>query len=101
MSAEGRDLQQRMLDRISMEGKEPPTFDLLSDLDHAVIDRYGLFNPTSRPERPVPHPTTLVIDQLGVVRWKFVETDYRIRAENEDILAELEKLREESHMLNR
>ncbi len=38
---------------------------------------------------PVPHPTTLVIDQEGVVRWKFIEVDYRIRPTNEDILTAL------------
>jgi len=42
--------------------------------------------------RPVPHPTTLVIDKQGVVRWKVVEIDYRMRPTNEDILSALSAL---------
>ena len=76
-----------MIDRISMEDGIIPDYPLLSDPDHAVIDRYGLFNPNESKRRPVPYPTTLVIDMEGVVRWKFVETNYKIRPELADILA--------------
>ena len=58
----------------------------------SIIDRYGLFNPDEAKMRPVPHPTTLVIDKQGVVRWKVVEIDYRVRPTNEDILAALTAL---------
>jgi hypothetical protein len=33
-----------------------------------------------------------VIDQAGVVRWKFVEINYKIRPTNEDILTALDQL---------
>ena len=75
-----------------MEDGIVPDYPLLSDPDHRVIDRYGLFTPDESRRRPVPHPTTLVIDRRGVVRWKFVEIDYRIRPEPEDILAALNAL---------
>ena len=84
--------QQKMIDRISMEDGIVPDYPLLSDPDHRVIDRYGLFNPNESRRRPVPHPTTIVIDMRGVVRWKFVEINYRIRPELEDILAALGEL---------
>jgi peroxiredoxin len=58
--------------------------------DHKVIDRYGLFNPDGR---GWPHPTTYVIDKQGIVRWKFTEVDYRKRPSNEQILAEIGKLK--------
>ena len=59
---------------------------LLSDLDHAVIARYGLLNEQSAQKgRFLPHPTTYVIDRHGVVRWKFTEVDYKIRPTNEMI----------------
>jgi peroxiredoxin len=65
-------------------------FPLLQDKDHKVIDRYGIFNPDGQ---GWPHPSTYVIDPQGVVRWKFVEVDYKKRASNEQIRRELAKLK--------
>ena len=65
---------------------------LLSDPGAAVINRYGLYNQDDPRGRAIPHPTTYVIDMNGVVRWKMTEVDYRIRPENEDILAALDEL---------
>ena len=64
-------------------------FPLLSDPDAAIIDRYGLFNVDDPRGRAIPHPTVYVIDTEGRVHWKFTEVNYRIRPENEDILAAL------------
>jgi peroxiredoxin len=55
-----------------------------------VIDRYGLLNEQSR--RVVPHPATLVIDRKGLVRWRFIEVDYKLRPSNEDVLKEVRKV---------
>jgi len=41
----------------------------------------------------LPHPATYVIDKSGIVRWKFVEVDCRVRPTNEQILAVLKGLR--------
>ena len=65
-------------------------FPLLEDKDHKVIDRYGIFNPDGN---GWPHPTTVVIDPQGVVRWKFIEVDYKKRPSNELIRQELAKIR--------
>lgn len=65
-------------------------FPLLEDKDHKVIDRYGVFNPDGK---GWPHPTTLVIDPQGVVRWKFVEVDYKKRPSNEQIRQQLAKIK--------
>jgi len=35
----------------------------------------------------------LVIDKKGVVRWAFFDENYRVRALNDSILAELRKLK--------
>ena len=64
-------------------------FPMLEDKDHRVIDRYGILNPDGK---GWPHPATYVIDQQGVVRWKFVEVDYRKRPTNEQILQALRKI---------
>ena len=79
-----------MIDRISQE-ERLPEFTFLSDPGHRVIDRYGLLNPQGR-GGTIPHPTTLVIDRKGVVRWRFVETNYRVRPSNQQILDALTKL---------
>lgn len=47
----------------------------------------------SRTSSSSPHPSTFVIDRQGVVRWKFVEVDDKIRASNEQILEALGRLR--------
>jgi peroxiredoxin len=81
-----------MIDRIAADGGRVLEFPLLSDPDHAVIARYGLLNQQDPEDRPIPHPTVFVIDREGVVRWKFIETDYRIRPENADILAAIREV---------
>ncbi len=81
-----------MIDRVAGDGGMLIEFQLLSDPDNAVINRYGIFNPDESRGRAVPHPTVFVIDKDGVVHWKFIEIDYRIRPTNEDILTEVAKL---------
>ncbi len=89
LAIDSRDLLDKMADRISADGSKP-TFIMLSDPGHRVIDRYGLLNPND--ERGIPYPTTYVIDMRGVVRWKFTEINYKIRPTNEMILEALAKL---------
>ena len=87
-----REHQQMMIDRVLEADSVRLDFPLLSDPDHRVIDRYGIFNQEDPRGREIAHPATYLIDPEGVVRWKFVEVNYRLRASNDDILAELEKL---------
>jgi len=82
VSIDDRALLQRMADKISADGVKPD-FVFLSDAGHKVIDRYGLLNPEGK---GWPHPTTFVIDKSGVVRWKFIEVNYKIRPTNQMIL---------------
>ena len=80
---------QKMADKIVKDG-QAPNIVFLSDPGHRVIDRYGVWNPAGK---GWPHPTTLVIDREGIVRWKFVEVDYKVRSTNQQILEALAKLR--------
>jgi len=82
---------QKMVDRISKEDGKPPDFLFLSDPGHRVINRYGLLNPDD--PRGIPHPTTYVIDQRGVVRWKLTEVNYKVRPSNAMILEALGAIR--------
>jgi peroxiredoxin len=65
-------------------------FPLLEDKEHKVINRYGIFNPDGR---GWPHPSIYVIDPKGVVRWKFIEVDYKKRASNQQIRQALAKIK--------
>lgn len=67
-------------------------YTLLSDPGAAVINRYGLYNQNDPRGRAIPHPTTYVIGMDGVIHWKMTEVNYRIRPENEDVLAALAEL---------
>ncbi len=85
---------ERMGQKILEKAPGPLRTLLLGDPDLAVIKRYGLFNEASAgTRRPVPHPTTYVIDREGVVRWKFTEVNYKIRPTNERVMEALRKVR--------
>lgn len=90
ISPDGDEGIQKAIDRISADGVQPD-FTFLSDPAHAVIDRYGVLNPSGA-SRGLPHPTTLVIDRAGIVRWKDVQVDYKIRPANSAILGALKAL---------
>ena len=62
MSIDAREQQQMMIDRVAEEDGTIIEYELLTDPEHMVIDRYGLFNPDEPKHRPVPHPATYVID---------------------------------------
>jgi peroxiredoxin len=76
--------------RIASDGVQPD-FTFLSDPDHAVIDRYGVLNPSGS-RRGIPHPAAYVIDKQGVVRWRDVQTDYKVRPTNAAILTALKQV---------
>jgi len=82
---------QKMVDRISKDDRKFPEFPFLSDPGHKVINRYGLLNPAGR---GWPHPATYVIDKKGIVRWKLVQVDYKVRSTNEQILEALKQIDE-------
>jgi len=87
-----------MVERQQKEQGGPPTFPLLADPGHRVIDRYGQLNPEpfKSAANPagyvVPHPAVFVIDRAGRVAWKFTNTDASVRASNQQILEALEAL---------
>ena len=90
VSVDPADKIEQMRRRVAREHGDAPDYTFLSDPGHRVIDRYGLLNPDDR--RGIPHPTTFVLDTAGVVRWKFVETNYQVRPTNEMILNALADL---------
>ena len=83
------------VERATEEDGRPIDFTLLSDPEHTVIGRYGLLNQQDPRDRPIPHPTTFVIDHDGVVRWKFIEINYKIRPTNAQVARALAEVQEE------
>ena len=84
------------------------SFEMLRDLGNRVAEAYGLVFTLPDDLRQIytkfgidlaqgngdgtwrlPVPARFVIDRQGIVRWKFVEVDYTVRATNEQILAAL------------
>lgn len=89
VSIDDRALLQKMVDQISKDGVRAD-YTFLSDPGHKVIDRYGIFNPVD--PRGLPHPTALVIDAKGVVRWKSIEVNYRVRPTNAMIMEAISRV---------
>ena len=82
-----------MIPKVESQTNRDFAITLLSDAEHAVIDRYGLLNQRAAERgRSLPHPTTYVIDKTQTIRWKFTEVDYKTRPTNEMILAALSKI---------
>ena len=90
VSIDGENETKMTVSRIATDGGQPD-FTFLSDPDHAVIARYGVLNPSGT-RRGIPHPATYVIDRSGIVRWRDVQTDYKIRPANPAILSALTAL---------
>ena len=70
----------------SSEGLEMP---FLLDPDAMTIKRYGVFNEEDR--RVIPHPTALLIDKEGMVRFVRVDEDYKQRPAIEELLEALRR----------
>lgn len=66
------------------EGLEMP---FLLDPDATTIKQYGVYNEGD--ERVIPHPTALIIDKEGAVRFVRVDENYRERPSVEELLEAL------------
>jgi peroxiredoxin len=89
VSIDSHDASKKMVQKLKERSFGDLDFPLLEDKDHKVIDRYGILNPNNK---GWPHPATYVLDRRGVVRWRFIETDYKKRPTNEQILEALRKI---------
>jgi alkyl hydroperoxide reductase subunit AhpC len=90
VSVDSHDDTKKFIQKLKEKSAGDYDFAFLEDKDHKVIDRYGILNPDSK---GWPHPATFVIDPKGVVRWKFIEVDYKKRATNEQIRQQLAKIK--------
>jgi peroxiredoxin len=84
-----------LIKKIEADGKGKIAYRLLSDPDAKTIDAYGL-----RDERyadksvfGIPRPAILVLDKKRKIVWAKIEDDYKKRPTNEEIRAELDKIK--------
>jgi peroxiredoxin len=80
----GPDTPDKLAQYASQEGIE---FALLSDGDQVAIREWGIVNPKSP---KVPHPTTVVVDGEGIVRYLRQDIDYKKRPPIPGILEAVE-----------
>ena len=65
-------------------------FPVLQDPGCEVCRAYGVFNEKS--SKTIPHPTAVVIDTAGVVRFVRVDEDYKVRPAPEELSEALRAL---------
>lgn len=63
------------------------TFSLASDQSLVIMKAYEVYNKDN-----LPHPTTIIIDKAGVIRFREVHEKYRERTNVENILVVLKQL---------
>lgn len=59
-------------------------FPILVDADLATTRAYGVLNEEAG---NIPHPTAVVIDSGGVVRYVRVDVDYKVRPSPDELIA--------------
>ena len=67
------------------------SFLMLMDPDSETIRRYGVLNES---HGKIPHPTALVIDKDGIIRYLRVDEDYKVRPDNQELLEALNRLQD-------
>ncbi len=81
--------------KIAKDGKGDVKFTLLSDPGHKTIANYGLIDQAyvDKGVYGIPHPAVYVLDRKRNVLWSKIESDYKNRPTNQEIRAELDKLK--------
>jgi peroxiredoxin len=70
-----------------MAAKLKLPFPLLSDLNHTVIESFGVLDGN------MGRPSTFIIDTAGVIRWSYLGEDRSDRPFNDAILSKLSEIK--------
>jgi peroxiredoxin len=90
------------VEKDGLKGRKPFRLRLLVDSKGAVADALGFLNPETvkpgvRPEAyGLPYPTTIIVDQKGIVRFVKSHGDFTQRVKPEEMIAVVKKIRAES-----
>lgn len=64
-------------------------FPLLTDDGHKTIDTYGILDPSGKISRAA----VFLLDKKGIIRWQYIADDYKVRPLDDQLLAELAKMK--------
>ncbi|NOT48662.1 MAG: redoxin domain-containing protein [Acidobacteria bacterium] len=95
ISVDPAEKSKELATKIASDGKGELPFLLLSDPGYKTIAGYGLIDPAYEGKGiyGIPHPAVYILDKKGKVVWAKVEMDYKTRPTNEEIRAELDKVK--------
>lgn len=68
------------------------TFPILSDANAEVIRRYDLLHPAGFQEKDIARPGEFLLDPAGIVRWRDLTENYRVRVKADAMLKTLDEL---------
>lgn len=68
------------------------TFPMLSDTKAEVIRRYDLLHEGASDGADIARPAEFLIDETGIVRWRNLTQDYKVRVRGDQVLEELDRL---------
>jgi len=83
ISVQGPQIGQHVSDLLDLQ------YPVLSDPDHQVTDRYGVYNLLGD---KLATPSVFLIDLEGIMRWEYIGQDTSDRPSNEMILEQLSNL---------
>jgi peroxiredoxin len=69
------------------------TFPLLSDTNTETIRRYNILHKGGYDGHDIARPAEFLVDHNGIIRWRNLTGDIRVRARPEEMLEEAAKLR--------
>jgi peroxiredoxin Q/BCP len=72
--------------------KQGYTFPILSDPKAEVIRRYDLLHEGGFQGADIARPAEFLIDETGIVRWRNLTEDYKVRIRGPQVLKELDRL---------
>ena len=72
--------------------KQGYTFPILSDPKAEVIRRYDLLHEGGFRGADIARPAEFLIDETGIVRWRNLTEDYKVRIRGQQVLKELDRL---------
>ncbi len=69
-------------------------FPILSDLDLAATDSYGLRHKKGNPIEgsDISRPAIFLLDAEGIVRWRYLTDNWRVRVRPEEVVQRLSEL---------
>ena len=68
-------------------------FPVLHDPENGVVKQWAILNEKSG---KIPHPTAVILDAEGVIRYLRVDTEYKVRPSPEELLGVLADLNREA-----